>query len=451
MRSEDVILSQMFRELLPPHPGTVLKLIHDGIEEKREVQPGIAWKGILVDGYVRYDICKELGIPFEITEMEFETEEAAKFFKISNQLLQRDMTIFHRCEIVYPFENFIAEQVEKQRRKAISEYRQNGKISAERHCSEDKDTGTIVAGYAKTSRRMWFRAKALIENADEEAKELLRTGKLKIYPTYLRLKAGESLIPKAASSEDDDVGNDDFDSEAEVATAVKRCVEPASQSTTPTAMQNTTQAGAKAETEPKHQARDGGRVTEESESDDGNNEVVNTDDDIGFGRESASAVMSTQKHSNHSADDAGTGFPRAYNIHFNMGAPLEAELEAELAAEEKLAASEGSENVEDEDWSTDDVDIDHDPYISEIDINDPDTHLPEVVPNFPEMPKRNPIPFPLVRQQVQYSVQTMLFELLVGLCGLRDDDLDRRDEILEIVKYGFKKAKKLIERETTNR
>lgn len=170
MRSEDVILSQMFRELLPPHPGTVLKLIHDGIEEKREVQPGIAWKGILVDGYVRYDICKELGIPFEITEMEFETEEAAKFFKISNQLLQRDMTIFHRCEIVYPFENFIAEQVEKQRRKAISEYRQNGKISAERHCSEDKDTGTIVAGYAKTSRRMWFRAKALIENADEEAR-----------------------------------------------------------------------------------------------------------------------------------------------------------------------------------------------------------------------------------------------------------------------------------------
>ena len=45
----------------------------------------------------------------------------------------------------------------------------------------------------------------------------------------------------------------------------------------------------------------------------------------------------------------------------------------------------------------------------------------------------------------------MLFELLVGLCGLRDDDLDRRDEILEIVQHGFKKAKKLIERETTNR
>ena len=449
MRSEDVILSQTFRTLLPPHPVIVLKLIHDDIKEKREVQPGIAWKGILVDGYVRYDICKELGIPFEITEMEFTSEEEAKFFKISNQLLQRDITVFQRCEIIYPFEKLIAQQMEEKRRKAISAYRRNGEMIAERQPSKNPKTCTLIAAYVKTSQRMWFRAKALIENADEEAKELLRTGKLKIYPTYLRLQAGEPLIPKVASLEDDDVENDDPDSE--VAIATERYIELTSKSTTPTAMQTATWAGGKAETEPKHKARDGGRDTDESESNDGNNEVSNTDDDIGFGRESASAVMSTQSHSNHSADDAVTGFPRACNIHFNMGAPLEAELEAELAAEEKLAGSTGSTDSDasdDEDWSTDDVDIEHDPYISEIDINNPDTHLPEVVPNFPEMPKRNPIPFPLVRQQVQYSVQTMLFELLVGLCGLRDDDLNRRDEILEIVKYGFKKAKKLIERET---
>ena len=454
MRSEDVILSQTFRTLLPPHPGIVLKLIHDDIKEKREVQPGIAWKGILVDGYVRYDICKELGIPFEITEMEFTSEEEAKFFKISNQLLQRDITVFQRCEIIYPFEKFIAKSVENQRRKAISKYRQSGETTAERQGSQDNETASIIAGYAKTSTRMWYRAKVLIEKADEEAKELLRTGKLKIYPTYLRLQAGEPLIPKATSSEDYDVdidndGNDDLDSEAAIVT--EKHVESASQSNKPIIMRASTQAEDKAGTTPKHKIDDGCRVTEAFESDDGNIEVANTDDDIGFWRESTSSVMSTQKHSNYSAEDTDTGFPRACNIHFNMGAPLDAELEAELAAEEKLAASTGSTDSDasdDEDWSTDDVDIEHDPYISEIDINNPDTHLPEVVPNFPEMPKRNPIPFPLVRQQVQYSVQTMLFELLVGLCGLRDDDLNRRDEILEIVKYGFKKAKKLIERET---
>ena len=273
----------------------------------------------------------------------------------------------------------------------------------------------------------------------------MRSGELKITPAYQQLRADEALARDMAS----------FDSVIDD----KVRIESASKSNTSASMQDKTKKTNTCKTVeisgvPERKSPDTSDGCEADRTDE-NTEVTSTVDaafnDIGFGRESVSAVMSTQKHSNHSADDAGTGFPRACNIHFNMGAPLEAELEAELAAEEKLAASEGSAEAEDEDWSTDDVDIDHDPYISEIDINDPDTHLPEVVPNFPEMPKRNPIPFPLVRQQVQYSVQTMLFELLVGLCGLRDDDLDRRDEILEIVKYGFKKAKKLIERETTNR
>ena len=47
--------------------------------EKKFVPPLITWKGILVDGYIRYDICKELGIPFECEEMEFDSIEEAKF------------------------------------------------------------------------------------------------------------------------------------------------------------------------------------------------------------------------------------------------------------------------------------------------------------------------------------------------------------------------------------
>ena len=450
MENEDVKFDEDLRNIFPRPSDSKLELMAKSLNENGLIDDLITCKGVLIDGYIRYELCKKLGIPIRYKEMEFESKDDAKFFKIQNQCAQRELTVFQKCEILYPFEGFIAERVEKQRRKAISIYQRNKQTSAELHGSlkrneSSEDTGTAIAKYANTTRRTWYLAKALIENADEEAKELLRTGKIKIYPTYLRLKAGESLIPKATSSEDD-VENDDFVSEAEVATAMKRCVEPASQSTTPTAMQTATRAGGKAETEPKHKIGERiNRSNDDADRTEDNTEVSNTDDDIGFGRESASAAMSTQ---NHSADNAGTGFPRACNIHFNMGAPLEAELEAELAAEGDTAASGASDE---EDWSTDDVDIDHDPYISEIDINDPDTHLPEVVPNFPEMPKRNPIPFPLVRQQVQYSVQTMLFELLVGLCGLRDDDLDRRDEILEIVQHGFKKAKKLIERETTNR
>ncbi len=436
-KNKDVKLSPTFRDLLPPHSSMERMLIYEDIKESRKVPALITWKGILVDGYVRYDICKELGIPFECTEMEFESEDEAKFFKIRNQLLQRDMTVFQRCEIVYPFENFIATHVANRKKSIISNLRRGIEVSPT--LDEPQDTGDIIAKYAKTTRSTWFMARKLIEKADEITKEYLRQGDITISNAYKKLKSTEASISSTDSFDDIDA---DLNAGEQAIPVLKSVAS------------NTTQA--------KHEVSDATKVVEADKRcdfnnvarTDGNNvtedntEVANTDDDIGFGRESASAVMSTRNHSNHSADsagDGGTAFPRACNIHFNMGAPLEAELEAELAAEGDTA---DTANSDDEDWSTDDVDIEHDPYISEIDINDPDTHLPEAVPNFPEMPKRDPLPFPLVRQQVQYSVQTMLFELLVGLCGLRDDDLDRRDEILEIVKHGFKKAKKLIERET---
>ena len=441
-KNEDVKLSPIFRDLLPPHSSMERMLIYEDIKESRKVPALITWKGILVDGYVRYDICKELGIPFECTEMEFESEEEAKFFKIRNQLLQRDMTVFQRCEIVYPFENFIATHVANRKKSIISNLRRGIEVSPT--LDEPQDTGDIIAKYAKTTRSTWFMARKLIEKADEITKEYLRQGDITISNAYKKLKSTEASISSTDSFDDIDA---DLDAGEQAIPVLKSVAS------------NTTQA--------KHEVRDATKVVEadkrcdfnnvaRTDGDDGNDEnaeVSNTDDDIGFGRESASAVISTQNHGNHSADNAGTGISETDNTHFSKGAAIDAELEAELAAEEKLSASTGSADSEasdEEDWSTDDVDIDHDPYISEIDINDPDTHLPEAVPHY-EMPKRNPIPFPLVRQQVQSSIQTMLFELLVGLCGLRDDDLDRRDEILEIVQHGFKKAKKLIERETTNR
>ena len=107
MKNEDVKLNPMFRNLLPPHSSMVWDLIYEDIKEKRKVPPLITWNSVLVDGYVRYDICKELGIPFECTEMEFASEDEAKFFKIKNQLLQRQITVFQRCEIIYPFTEFL--------------------------------------------------------------------------------------------------------------------------------------------------------------------------------------------------------------------------------------------------------------------------------------------------------------------------------------------------------
>ena len=65
-----------------------------------------------------------------------------------------------------------------------------------------------------------------------------------------------------------------------------------------------------------------------------------------------------------------------------------------------------------------------------------------------EEPQRIPGDFYYVEEQTKYSMRTMLDNLKIGLYWLRDEDCNRRDEILSIVEEGFNDAKKLIEQET---
>ncbi len=471
----ELIKDPELEHFLPKPSPEKLEILVDSIIDKGVLEPIYTWNGIIVDGYTRYGICHELQIPFEYVELEFSNKDEVKFFMLQKQIGRRELTVFQKCEILYPLEKFIAERVEKQRRKAISQYRKCETSRLIDWSQDTQDTGTTIAKYASTTRDVWYKAKALIKEADKEAKKLLRIGELKICPTYKRLKAGLPLIPKN-------------DPEAEANTEIESVVdseehlEEVSNHAMST-LSSTTRAKPDVEKETKVTENSG--VSEVSEVSEGkkssesgklNKECVtnNTDsvngvndvndveeannadeaddaDDIGFGRKSVSdsAVNSKTSHDMAADSNSDTGVTAGCKIHFDMGAPLEAELEAELEADGKAGTS------DDEDWETDDVDIDHDPcmnpHLNQVDVSNPETKIPKGKMIFPEMPKREPIPFPCVREQIEYSVRTMLFDLLVGLYGLRDEDLDRRDEILEIVKQGFKKAKKLIERETTRK
>lgn len=54
--------------------------------------PIVTWKGFIVDGHNRYEICTEHKIPFEILEMDFECKEAAIAWICANQLGRRNIT-----------------------------------------------------------------------------------------------------------------------------------------------------------------------------------------------------------------------------------------------------------------------------------------------------------------------------------------------------------------------
>ena len=112
-----------FKNFLPALSEEKTQNLRDSLIANGCIDPIVTWNGIIIDGHNRYGICQELKIPFDYVEKDFADRDEAKFFMLQTQVCRRELTVFQKCEIVYPFEAFVAEQVEKQRRKAISIYR----------------------------------------------------------------------------------------------------------------------------------------------------------------------------------------------------------------------------------------------------------------------------------------------------------------------------------------
>ena len=150
MRSEDVKFDEDLRNIFPRPSDSKLELMAESLNENGLIDYMMTCKGVLVDGYIRYELCKKLGIPIRYKEMEFESKDDAKFFKIQNQCAQRELTVFQKCEILYPFEKFISERVLKQKRETISKLRRGIEVCIER--DKHQNTGDIIAMYAGTVR-----------------------------------------------------------------------------------------------------------------------------------------------------------------------------------------------------------------------------------------------------------------------------------------------------------
>lgn len=158
----------------------------------------VTWHGIILDGHNRYRICTELGIPYKTVEMEFEDEEHARLWMVQNQLARRNIKPFQKCEMVYPLEKIISEEVLARKREANSKARRGEDSEVSENLHKPQNTAKAIAEFIEISDRTWFKAKYVIENGDEELKSLVRSGKKSIHAAYKKLKnEKEDVRPKS--------------------------------------------------------------------------------------------------------------------------------------------------------------------------------------------------------------------------------------------------------------
>ena len=87
-----------FQKLIHPLAKEERSVLENNIQKNGCLDPIKVWKGYIVDGHHRHQICEKHGIAFEVLDMDFEDECGVNIWMIDNQLGRRNLTDAARIE-----------------------------------------------------------------------------------------------------------------------------------------------------------------------------------------------------------------------------------------------------------------------------------------------------------------------------------------------------------------
>ena len=90
--TENIIIDEDIKCLMPTLDKETYALLEENIIENGCRDALTLWDGILIDGYNRYKICTEHGIPFSTKNKEFDSRARAIIWVIANQISRRNLT-----------------------------------------------------------------------------------------------------------------------------------------------------------------------------------------------------------------------------------------------------------------------------------------------------------------------------------------------------------------------
>jgi len=113
--SPEIKIDQEFANLIPPlSEGEKAALKEDiAVHGCRDSLVVLKGEGIILDGHHRYRICQELGIPYQVVELEFPSHTEAKIWMIKNQRGRRNLNESQRAMLAVTLEALYSEQAKE--------------------------------------------------------------------------------------------------------------------------------------------------------------------------------------------------------------------------------------------------------------------------------------------------------------------------------------------------
>ena len=153
------------------------------LRDGKILQPILVWNETIVDGHNRSAIAKKWGLPFTVETMEFDQERDAILWIKENALSQRNLSDYAKYEMIKSIEKDL---------KAIGVKNKGYKAMLAEVTPHN--TREELADLTGMSASQIAKAKQLDENASEETKEQLRSGKIKIGTAHKKLKKDQLAL-----------------------------------------------------------------------------------------------------------------------------------------------------------------------------------------------------------------------------------------------------------------
>lgn len=172
-----------FHDLIPPLTEEERNMLEASIQKEGCETPLTIWKGVIVDGHNRYEICHTHGIPFSVSEKELDSRDDALMWIITNQLGRRNLTSFQRGELVLKFEPLIKAQA-KERLATSTGGDKPRPVQNSAQAGNAGRTREKLGQMAGISHDTIKKVKMLSETAGEEIKQKLRRNEVSINKAY---------------------------------------------------------------------------------------------------------------------------------------------------------------------------------------------------------------------------------------------------------------------------
>ena len=187
-----VQINPAFKNLIPPLSKEEYEGLEQNILADGKVRDALVlWQGTIVDGHNRYEIAEKHGLPYKITDMDFEDEDAVKLWIIDNQLGRRNIPPFARIELAQLREPMIRAKAKENMSLGGGDKKSGFQVTG--NPIDKVHTHEQVAKIAKVSHDTYERAKKIMEKAPPEVLQDLREGKRSIHKTERELRVGSKI------------------------------------------------------------------------------------------------------------------------------------------------------------------------------------------------------------------------------------------------------------------